>query len=53
VKKNVSLKIKFGIRGTLTKLFMHASSRNMFQTTRNLQIRVCMFAVLTIVVETN
>jgi hypothetical protein len=26
--------------GTFTKLFMHASSRNMFLTTRNLQIRV-------------
>jgi hypothetical protein len=26
--------------GTFTKLFMHVSSRNMFPTTRNLQIRV-------------
>ena len=26
--------------GTLTKLFMHVSSPNMFPTTRNLQIRV-------------
>ena len=34
------LKIQFGIRGTFTKLFMHVSSRNIFTTTRNLQIRV-------------
>ena len=26
--------------GTFTKLFMHVSSRNMFPTTRNMQIRV-------------
>jgi hypothetical protein len=26
--------------GTFTKLFMHVSSRNMFTTTRNLQIHV-------------
>ena len=32
--------IQFGIRGTFTKLFMHISSRNMFPTTRNVQIRV-------------
>jgi hypothetical protein len=28
------------IGGTFTKLFMHVSSRNMFPTTRNMQIRV-------------
>jgi hypothetical protein len=29
--------------GTFTKLFMHVSSRNMFPTTRNMQIRVHVF----------
>jgi hypothetical protein len=33
-EENFPLKIQF------TKLFMHVSSRNMFPTTRNLQIRV-------------
>ena len=37
---NFFLKIQFGIRSTITKLFMHVSSRNMFPTTRNQQIRV-------------
>jgi hypothetical protein len=32
------LNLEYG--GTFTKLFMHVSSRNMFPTTRNLQIRV-------------
>jgi hypothetical protein len=32
--------------GTLTKLFMHVSSRNMFPTTRNMQIRVCVYCPL-------
>jgi hypothetical protein len=30
--------------GTFTKLFMHVSSRNMFPTTRNLQIRVHVYS---------
>ena len=36
-EENVSLKIQFGIQ---RYLFMHVSSRNMFPTTRNLQICV-------------
>jgi hypothetical protein len=38
--------------GTFTKLFMHVSSRNMFPTTRNQQIRVHVYH-LAIVVETD
>ena len=33
-------KINFEYGGTFTKLFMHVSSRNMFPTTRNMQIRM-------------
>ena len=34
----MNIQLEYG--GTFTKLFMHVSSRNMFQTTRKLQIRV-------------
>jgi hypothetical protein len=37
------LKIHLEYGGIFTKLFMHVSSRNMFPTTRNLQIRVHVF----------
>jgi len=40
---NFSLKIPLEYGGTFTKLFMHVSSRNMFPTTRNLQMRVHVF----------
>ena len=43
VKKMFSLKIHLEYGGTFTKLFMYASSRNMFLATRNLQIRVHVF----------
>ena len=41
-EENFPLKIQFGIRRYLwnTTLFMHVSRRNMFPTTRNLQICV-------------
>jgi hypothetical protein len=42
-EENFSLKIHLEYGGTFTKLFMHVSSRNMFPTTRNLQIRVHVF----------
>jgi hypothetical protein len=42
-EENVSLKIHLKYGATFTKLFMHVSSRNMFPTTRNLQIRVHVF----------
>ena len=51
MKKIFPWKLNLEYGGTFTKLFMHVSSRNMFPTTRNLQI-VCMFFVLAIVVET-
>jgi hypothetical protein len=38
--------------GTFTKLFMHVSSRNMFPSTRNLQIRVHVYRPRHCVVET-
>jgi hypothetical protein len=40
VKKIFHWKFNLEYGGTFTKLFMHVSSRNMFPTTRNLQIRV-------------
>ena len=40
VKKNFPWKFNLEYGGTFTKLFMHVSSRNMFPTTRNLQICV-------------
>ena len=40
VKKIFPWKFNLEYGGTFTKLFMHVSSRNMFPTTRNLQIRV-------------
>ena len=40
VKKMFPWKFKLEYSSTFTKLFMHISSRNMFPTTRNLQIRV-------------
>jgi hypothetical protein len=40
VKKIFPWKFNLEYSGTFTKLFMHVSSRNMFPTTRNLQIRV-------------
>ena len=40
VKKMFPWKFNWEYGGTFTKLFMHVSSRNMFPTTRNLQIRV-------------
>jgi hypothetical protein len=40
VKKIFPWKFNLEYSGTFTKLFMHISSRNMFPTTRNLQIRV-------------
>ena len=40
VKKLFPSKFNLEYGGILTKLFMHVSSRNMFPTTRNLQIRV-------------
>ena len=39
--------------GTFTKLFMHVSNRNMFPTTRNLQIRVHVYRPRHCVVETD
>ena len=39
-KKSFPWKFKLEYGGTFTKLFMHVSSRNMFPTIRNLQIRV-------------
>ena len=42
-EENFPLKIHLEYGGTFTKLFMHVSSRNMFPTTRNLQIRVHVF----------
>ena len=52
VKKFFPWKFKLEYASTFTKLFMHVSSRNMFPTIRNLQIRVH-FIVLAIVVETD
>jgi predicted phosphatase len=40
VKKIYPWKFNLEYGGTFTKLFMHVSSRNMFPTTKNLQIRV-------------
>jgi hypothetical protein len=40
VKKYFPWKFNLEYGGTFTKLFMHISSRNMFLTIRNLQIRV-------------
>ena len=40
VKKIFPWKFNLEYGGIFTKLFMHVSSRNMFPTTRNLQIRV-------------
>jgi hypothetical protein len=40
LKKIFPWKFNLEYGGTFTKLFMHVSSRNMFPTTRNLQIRV-------------
>jgi hypothetical protein len=40
LKKFVPWKFKLEYGDTFTKLFMHVSSRNMFPTIRNLQIRV-------------
>ena len=40
VKKMFPRKFNLEYDGTFTKLFMHVSSRNMFPTNRNLQIRV-------------
>ena len=40
MKKICHWKFNLEYGGTFTKLFMHVSSRNMFSTTRNLQIRV-------------
>jgi len=40
VKKIFPWKFNLEYGGTFTKLLMHVSSRNMFPTTRNLQIRV-------------
>jgi hypothetical protein len=40
VKKCYPWKFNLEYCGTFTKLFMHVSSRNMFPTIRNLQIRV-------------
>jgi hypothetical protein len=40
VKKIFPWKFNLEYSGTFTKLFMHVSSRNMFPTIRNLQIRV-------------
>ena len=40
VKKCFPWKFNLEYGGTFTKLFMHVSSRNMFPTIRNLQIRV-------------
>ena len=40
VKKIFPWKFDLEYDGTFTKLFMHVSSRNMFPTTRNLQIHV-------------
>jgi hypothetical protein len=40
VKKIFPWKFNLEYGSTFTKLFMHVSSRNMFPTTRNLQIRV-------------
>ena len=40
VKKIFPWKFNMEYGSTFTKLFMHVSSRNMFPTTRNLQIRV-------------
>ena len=42
-EENFSLKIHLEYGGTFPKLFMHVSSRNMFPTTRNVQIRVHVF----------
>jgi hypothetical protein len=42
-EENFPLKIHLEYGGTFIKLFMHVSSRNMFPTTRNLQIRVHVF----------
>jgi hypothetical protein len=40
LKKICPSKFNLEYGGTFTKLFMHVSSRNMFPTARNLQIRV-------------
>jgi hypothetical protein len=40
VKKTFPWTFNLEYSGTFTKIFMHVSSRNMFPTTRNLQIRV-------------
>jgi hypothetical protein len=42
-EENFPLKIHLEYGGTFTKPFMHVSIRNMFPTTRNLQIRVHVF----------
>ena len=43
VKKMFPWKFNLEYGGTFTKLFMHVLSRNMFPTTRNLQIRVYVY----------
>ena len=43
VKKMLPGKFNLEYGGTFTKLFMHVSSRNMFPTTRNPQIRVLVY----------
>ena len=46
MKKIFPWKFNLEYDGTFTKLFMHVSSRNMFPTTRNLQIRVHVYRPL-------
>ena len=52
VKNIFPWKFNLEYGGTFTKLFMHVSSRNMFPSTRNLQIRVHVYRPRHCVVET-
>jgi hypothetical protein len=49
VKKCFPWKFNFEYGGTFTKLSMHVSSRNMFPTIRNLQIRVHVYRPIRII----
>jgi hypothetical protein len=49
VKKIFPWKFNLEYGGTFTKLFMHVSSRNVFPTTRNLQIRVHVYRDINII----
>ena len=53
VKEIFPWKLNLEYSGTFTTVFMHVSRRNMFPTTRNLQIHVHVNIFLAIVVETD